>query len=361
MDKEKFLQEAFDIKKKIVTYTTEENKIIDFADSIISQRTEVVRSLENKVKKLSEGILRNVEDPKNWQPTDYLPNFSNGWIDDVNKIQEQSLQPELLIVLVGNMITEECLPTYQTILNRISATQDITGKEDTAWGKWTRWWTAEEKRHGDLLHTHLRFMPSLNMHAIERDIQYLLGSGFDPGIEEDPYKLLIYTSFQEKATYISHLGTGRIAREQGNEKLYDICNIIAKDESRHFSFYKSVTKEIFNVDQNGGMTAYARMMKKIISMPAKELSNSRNPTLFSDFSELAQSTNIYTASDYAGIIKQLNEEWEIKDQEVTSPEAIKAKEYLLKLPDRYLKLVNRRKSKEFDISKFDWIKQEQPF
>ena len=100
------------------------------------------------------------------------------------------------------------------------------------------------------------------------------------------------------------------------------------------------------------------MMKKTISMPAKELDNSKNPTLFTDFSEVAQATGVYTVQEYAGILDQLNLDWKIKDREVTTVDAAKAQEYLLKLPGRYMKLVERRKSKEFrfDVSKFDWLK-----
>jgi len=360
MVEENILQQDFEIKNRTIFPTFEEKKIIDIADQLIDERNEVVRSLESKIDKISNRILRDVDDPKNWQPSDYLPNFSGEWVDYIKEIQKQSsaLPDELLVVLIGNMITEEGLPTYQTLINRSDSVRDLTGTQDTAWGKWTRWWTAEENRHGDLLHSYLTLIPRLNMRAIERDIQHLLGSGFDPGIQEDPYKLMVYTSFQEKATQISHLGTARIARKQGDEKLYTICTAIAKDEARHFSFYKGVMMEIFDEDTDGAITAYASMMKKTISMPAKELNSIRNTTLYTDFSEVAQSTKIYTAKDYVGIIEQLNAEWKIKDRKVTTIEAIQAQEYLLKLPQRYLKLADRRKNKEFsfDISKFDWIK-----
>jgi hypothetical protein len=53
-----------------------------------------------------------------------------------------------LAVLVGDMITEEALPTYMNMLNTLEGTKDKTGADDTAWGKWTRQWTAEENRHG---------------------------------------------------------------------------------------------------------------------------------------------------------------------------------------------------------------------
>jgi len=359
MDEEKILQQAFDIKKSGIPYN-EEQQIICIADSILTRRTEVVRSLESTVEELSNRILRAVDDPDNWQPANFLPDFSGGeWVDKIKEIQEQSraLSDELLVVLIGDMLTEEGLPTYQTMLNRLAATQDLTGKQGTAWGRWTRGWTAEENRHGDVLHAYLGFIPRLDMHAIERDIQYLIGSGFDPGVGEDPYKLMVYTSFQERATHVSHLGTARIAERKGDERLYTICNYIAKDEARHYSFYKGVMEGIFEADPNGAMTAYAWMMDKTISMPAEEMASRRNPALFTDFSEVAQSIGVYTTRDYAGIMDQLNSAWKIKDRKVTTDKAVEAQEYLLRLPGRYLRLADRRKGREFEFnaSRFDWI------
>lgn len=360
MNEEKTLQQAVDIKINKTSFTNEEQQIINLSDSLLAKRIGVARNLESKVAELSDKILRDVDHPQNWQPSDYLPDFADEWELDINTIQEQSkaLPDELLVVLVGDMITEEGLPTYQSLLNRISPIRDITGNQDTAWGKWTRWWTAEENRHGELLHTHLMFIPRMNMRNIERDIQNLIGSGFDPGVGEDPYKLMVYTSFQEKATHISHLGTANIAKTLGDERLYTICSMIAKDETRHFSFYKEVMNEMFNIDPNGAMTSYAHMMKKTIPMPASEMNSSRNPTLYTDFSEVAQATGVYSTEEYAGIIDLLNAEWKIKDRKVTTDDAKKAQEYLLKLSGRYLEIVERRKKIKFrfDASKFDWIK-----
>lgn len=361
MGEEEILQRAFDIKTSKTSYTVEEKQTIDISDAIIDQRTKVVRGLESTVEELSNKVLREVDDPKNWQPSDNLPDFSGEWVSDIKRIQEQSraLPDALLVVLIGDMITEDGLPTYQTLLNRIAAVQDLTGKQDTVWGRWTRWWTAEEKRHGDLLHTYLRFIPRLNMHAIERDIQHLIGSGFDPGVGDDPYKLMVYTSFQEKATFISHKGTARIAKEKGDERLHTICTIIAGDEARHFTFYKGVMKEIFGVDPNGAMTAYAWMMDKTISMPAKEMDSCRNPTLYTEFSDVAQAIGVYTAGDYADIIEQLNNDWEIRDRQVTTAEANRAQERLLNLPRIYLRVARMKESGykgfRFDSDRFDWL------
>ena len=136
MNEEKVLQQAVDIKTNKIPYTDEEQQIIDISDSIIAQRVEVARNLESKVEEISNRILRDVDDPKNWQPSDYLPDFADEWELDINTIQKQSkaLPDELLVVLVGDMITEEGLPTYQSLLNRIAPITEITGNQETAWG-----------------------------------------------------------------------------------------------------------------------------------------------------------------------------------------------------------------------------------
>ena len=53
------------------------------------------------------------------------------------------------------MITEEALPTYMTMLNTLDGVRDETGAARTAWGIWTRAWTAEENRHGDLMNKYM--------------------------------------------------------------------------------------------------------------------------------------------------------------------------------------------------------------
>lgn len=51
----------------------------------------------------------------------------------------------------GDMITEEALPTYMAMLNTLDGVRDETGAAPTPWAQWTRLWTAEENRHGDLM------------------------------------------------------------------------------------------------------------------------------------------------------------------------------------------------------------------
>ncbi|KAJ6758038.1 ACYL- ACYL-CARRIER-PROTEIN DESATURASE-RELATED [Salix koriyanagi] len=143
------------------------------------------------------------------------------------------------------MITEEALPTYQTMLNTLDGVRDETGASLSPWAIWTRAWTAEENRHGDLLNKYLYLSGRVDMRQIEKTIQYLIGSGMDPRTENSPYLGFIYTSFQERATFISHGNTARHAKEHGDMKLAQICGIIAADEKRHETAYTKIVEKLF--------------------------------------------------------------------------------------------------------------------
>lgn len=56
-----------------------------------------------------------------------------------------------LLTPPGDMITEEALPTYMAMLNTLDGVRDETGASPMPWAQWTRLWTAEENRHGDLM------------------------------------------------------------------------------------------------------------------------------------------------------------------------------------------------------------------
>jgi acyl-[acyl-carrier-protein] desaturase len=53
--------------------------------------------------------------------------------------------------MVGDMITEEALPTYENWLMEVDNLSEI-------WAQWVRQWTSEENRHGDLLNKYLIYL-----------------------------------------------------------------------------------------------------------------------------------------------------------------------------------------------------------
>lgn len=80
-------------------------------------RKEVMKTLERNIDTYVDKFLISAE--KIWQPTDFLPNSQkDSFIDEIKEIQELSkdLSDDFWIVLVGDTITEEALPTYESWL-----------------------------------------------------------------------------------------------------------------------------------------------------------------------------------------------------------------------------------------------------
>ena len=303
----------------------------------------------------------------NWQPQDHLPNpESPDFLDEVAEIQKRgaNIPDDHLVVLVGDMITEEALPTYMNMLNTLEGTKDKTGADDSPWARWTRQWTAEENRHGDLMNKYLWLTGRVAMKPVETTIQNLVGAGMNPKTENNPYLGFVYTSFQERATKVSHGNTARFAKEHGGEQLATICGLIAADEGRHEIAYQRIIDEVMKRDQDGAVLAFADMMKKQIVMPAHLMDDGEHKArtgrdLFSDFATVADSTGTYTANDYASIMEHLIKRWNIGDLNCESGEAAEAQEYLMKQPARIRKLAEfgaRKSAKKEPVAEsFSWI------
>ena len=141
------------------------------------KKAEIFKSMENWAKDSLLPLLNPVEE--SWQPQDFLPDpTSEGFHDQVNEIRArtQEIPDEYYVVLVGDMITEEALPTYQSRLNGTMVFHDQTGFDQTPWAIWARGWSAEEKRHGDLLNKYLYLSGRVDMKQIEITTQYLIGA-----------------------------------------------------------------------------------------------------------------------------------------------------------------------------------------
>jgi acyl-[acyl-carrier-protein] desaturase len=309
--------------------------------SIKNIRLEVMQTLEKNIDSFVEKFL--IVPEKIWQPTDFLPNSQKDtFISEVEEIRELSkeLHDDFWVVLVGDTITEEALPTYESWLLDLDG---VSQQPDNGWAKWVRTWTAEENRHGDVLNKYLYLSGRVNMREVEITTQHLIADGFDIGTASDPYKNFVYTSFQELATYVSHNNVAKIARQKGHKSLAKMSKIIAGDEMRHHQAYSQFVKEIFKIDPSEMMLAFQHMMKYKIVMPAMHLRESfgAKGSLFEDFSTVAQRVGVYTGFDYVDILRKLTVSWEIDKITNLTPEAEKARDYLMKLPDRMQRITER--------------------
>ncbi|KZV46200.1 acyl [Dorcoceras hygrometricum] len=303
-------------------------------------------------------MLKDVE--KSWQPTDFLPDSaSEGFEDQVRELRDRTkeIPDDCFVSLVGNMITEEALPTYQTFLNTLDGIGDETASSPTPWAIWIRGWTAEENRHGDLLNRYLYLSGRVDMKQIEKTIQYLIGSGMAVSTENNPYLGFIYVSFQERATFISHGNTARLAKQYGDIKLAQICGAVAADEKRHEAAYTRIVEKLFEIDSDTTIRCLADMMKKKIVMPAHMMYDGGDENIFGHFSAVAQRIGVYTAKDYTDIMEFLVDRWGVEKLTGLSDEGRKAQEYVCSLVPRYRKFEERTqaRAKQATTVPFSWI------
>jgi acyl-[acyl-carrier-protein] desaturase len=317
-------------------------------------RLEVMKTVEKSIDSFVDKYLIPIEDV--WQPSDLLPNLQHeNYNDEILQIREEAkeLGYDFWAVLVGDMITEEALPTYESWLMEMEGVNQL---ESSGWSKWIRHWTGEENRHGDTLNKYLYLSGRVDMREIEKTTQYLISDGFDIGTGRDPYRNFIYTSFQELATNISHKRVGLLAKNKNNKMLAKMCNLIAGDEMRHHLAYREFVKIIFEYDPSEMMLAFQDMMKKKIVMPAHFLRESGQEisSAFDNFSNAGQRLGVYTTFDYIDIMEKLNTYWDIGKLTSLTDEAEKARDYLMALPVRMSRIAERVKIPQ-DIHQFKWV------
>ncbi|KAG6393634.1 hypothetical protein SASPL_147878 [Salvia splendens] len=266
---------------------------------------------------------------KCWQPQDFLPDPASDGFHDQHFRR-----------------TRQCSTAMDGV-------RDETGASLTPWAVWT----AEENRHGDLLNKYLYLSGRVDMKQIEKTVQYLIGSGMDVKFENNPYLGFIYTSFQERATFVSHGNTARHAKEHGDIKLAQICGTIASDEKRHEIAYTKIVEKLFEIDPDTTMLAFADMMKKKIAMPAHFMYDGRDDNLFHHYSAVAQRLGVYTAGDYADIVEHLVAQWKVEDITVLSVDGQKAQDYVCKLSPRIRRIGEKAREMAKNAPKipFSWI------
>ncbi len=292
-------------------------------DKVIQKKYEVLRDLEGTVQGL---IARHVSKRELWYPSEFLP-ADQGSGDDKQicelRKRAEGISDGARAAISLNILTEEGLPHfYRLIFHALG--------EDPTWKEWNGLWTAEEDRHGNVLRDYIRDSRLLKFSALERLQFDYIKSGFHPPWNGDPYKIFVYTSAQEKATFISHTNTGKLVGEQ-EPLLYTITQKIAQDEARHYAFYLNVFREIIARDPNVALECAATVMPSI-DMPGISMAN------FNDYSDVVRRSGIYGPRDYQKIVEQLISSWNIEFLTQLNSIGAKAQEKIMSIPARLQKV-----------------------
>ena len=245
------------------------------------------------------------------------------------------------VAVALNLLTEEGLPHFHRLLAAY-----LGG--DTFWSKWTNLWTAEEDRHGAILHDYTRDSRILDNPVLERMQFEYLKAGFEPAWDKDPYRVFVYTTLQERATQVSHANTGKLASEY-EPTIGMVLSNVAKEEARHYTFYRTIFKEVLERDPNRALASAAEIMPSI-DMPGVNMPH------FRELADVIRRAGIYGPRDYLKIVEEQIKFWTVETLTGLDEVGTRAQEIILGIPKRLervadvLELRNRPKSFSFAVA-----------
>ena len=304
-------------------------------------KVEVLADLEPVVHDLME-----VHESKRilWFPSELLApppeTDPDRYVSELRKRAEGISMPGR-VALALNLLTEEGLPHFHRLLA-------VYLGGDTFWSKWTNLWTAEEDRHGAVLHDYARDSRILDNPVLERMQFEYLRAGFNPEWDKDPYRVFVYTTLQERATQVSHANTGKLASEY-EPTIGTVLANVAKEEARHYIFYRTIFKEVLARDPNRAMASAAEIMPSI-DMPGISMPH------FREMADVIRRAGIYGPRDYLKIVEEQIRFWAIETVTGLDEMGQRAQEKILGIPKRLervadaLEARSRTKTFSFDVA-----------
>lgn len=290
-------------------------------------------------------MTRHIEDRRLWFPSDFLPAheaMSDEQARDMAALPERAagLPDAVRVALALNLLTEEGLPHFHRLVA-------VYLGSDNAWARWNYLWTAEEDRHGCVLHDYVRDARIFDMRAFE-EMQYeYIAAGFDPAWHGDPYQLLAYTSLQERATQTAHANTARAAGKY-EPVIQRLLAHVAGDESRHFRFYRDSFRGLLEIDCARALESALKVLPRL-AMPGHTIPG------YMEMADVVRRAGIYGPRDYCKVVAECLHAWGVANLKPEDAAGRAAQDNLMALPARLGKLADileqrtRRKSFTFDV------------
>jgi len=314
---------------------------INAADSETLSKIEVLADLEDVV-----AHLMKVHEEKRvlWFPSELLDAAPDTDPDHhIRELRKRAarIPPEARVALALNLLTEEGLPHFHRLLA-------VYLGNESHWKEWTNLWTAEEDRHGVILHDYSRDANVFDRLVIEKMQFDYMRAGFAPEWDRDPYRVFVYTSLQERATQVSHANTGKLA-SQYEPTIGEVLANVAKEEARHYTFYRSVFREVLKRDPNQALESASKIMPAI-DMPGVNMPH------FRELADVVRRAGIYGPRDYLKIVEEQIKFWAIERLTGLNDVGRKAQEKILGIPARLERIAGviesktKRKTFSFDLA-----------
>jgi acyl-[acyl-carrier-protein] desaturase len=293
---------------------------------------EVLVALEPFVAQQTEAHLgrRNLWFPNELMPADATAGAEHDRELEALRARARGLPDAVRVAIALNLLTEEGLPHF----HRLIAT--YLGNE-SPWSVWNNLWTAEEDRHGCALRDYVRDARLFNMGALERMQYRYIESGFNPDWQRDPYRLLAYTSLQEKATQVAHANTGRACAAY-EPCVQRVLAHLAGDESRHYLFYREVFNELLARDCDRALVSLGKVMPAL-AMPGHTMPG------YEQMSDVVRRAGIYGPRHYQHIVEELLAFWRIPARTPGTSAGREAQDKLMRIPQRLARMADYLEAK----------------
>ncbi|GLD00599.1 putative acyl-[acyl-carrier-protein] desaturase DesA1 [Mycobacterium kiyosense] len=220
---------------------------------------QLLEELEPVVERL---LNRHLSVFKEWSPHDYIP-----WSDGRNYYTldgqdwepgQSQLSDVAQVAMVQNLLTEDNLPSYHREIA-------MNFSMDGPWGQWVNRWTAEENRHSTALRDYLVVTRAVDPVELEKLRVEQMTRGFSPGqnqqgdlFAESIFDSVMYVSFQELATRVSHRNTGKACNDSIADQL---LARVSHDENLHMIFYRDVSEAGLDIAPNQAMRSVHRILR----------------------------------------------------------------------------------------------------
>src|ERR1700759_2348842 len=271
-------------------------------------------------------LNRHLSMHKPWNPHDYIP-----WSDGKNYYAlggqdwepgQSKLSDVAQVAMVQNLLTEDNLPSYH---REIAMNFGMDG----AWGTWVNRWTAEENRHGIALRDYLVVTRAIDPVELEKLRIEQMTRGFSPGqnhqgdlFADSLFDSVIYVTFQELATRVSHRNTGKACNETVADQL---LAKVSADENLHMIFYRDVSEAGLEIAPNQAMKSLHRVLRNF-KMPGYTVPEFRRKAV------IIAVGGVYDPRIHLDdVVRPVLKKWRIFEREDFTGEAAEMREDLGKL------------------------------
>lgn len=285
----------------------------------IFSKVEVLRDLERIVR---EMMTEHEKKRELWFPSDLIgPQPEEDPEKHRMELRKRAsgIPDHARAALALNTLTEEGLPHFHRLLAMHLG-------DDSHWRAWNNLWTAEEDRHGQVLHDYVRDTSLFNERRFEEMQFEYIRAGFHPEWDQDPYRVFAYTTVQERATQHSHAMTGHIVG-QYDPTLGNVLDRVAREEARHFAFYRSIFSEILKRDPDQALHS-ASFILPAIDMPGVTIPG------FRELADVIRRSGIYGPRDYLRIVQEQIKYWKVETITGLNELGRRAQDKILSIPDR---------------------------